>query len=120
MSTSTDNLVAGDGYYSHSVPTAEGVVIHMRDGYHAGTEIYLTTDGAYRFVSLDMPEVHTAPRAILIRCNGISFDEVLEASIASGLDATSDDGLALAGIEEDDDLDWLPEDAEVIWDSAGK
>jgi len=107
------NAIAGHGQHSHEVPSEEGCVVRMRDGYHEGTEVYRVAN-AFRFVSLDQQSVATADRCLLVRCAGLPFDDLSEPFACDG---EPPDGLALVGVEADDDLSWLGGEAEILWDS---
>lgn len=104
------NAIAGTGQYSHEVPSALGHVVLIRDGQHNGTEVYRAGSG-FRFVSLDGASYETAPRCVLVRLS------VPAASLSEpyGVDLESPDGLALIGLDKDDDA---TEFGEVLWDSA--
>lgn len=108
------NAIAGSGHYSHRVPTTEGVVVLIRDGNHAGTEVYALPDGGgFRFVSLDSKTVSSAVRCALVRLS-VSVDDL---AAPFGCDLDTPDGLALVGLDPEEDASAL---GEVIWDSAGE
>ena len=111
--TTTQNRIAGTGAYSHSVPTAPGAVILMRDGGHAGTEVYRVGDDdehpEYRFVSLDLGTVETSLRCVLVRLSGVEVED-LRGPFGCNLDTS--DGLALLGCDYDDEVP-----GEILWDS---
>ncbi len=106
--------VAGSGPHSHEVPAVIGRVVLMCDGSHEGTEVYRTADG-FRFVCLGRMIATSAERCVLVRCDGLAFDQLAEPFACDG---DTPEGLALIGVEERDDLSWLGEYAAVIWDSA--
>jgi len=103
------NRIVGTGHYSHAVPTEIGQVVTIRDGHHAGTEIY-QVEGGFRFVSLDLHTVSTVRRCALVRL-AVSIDEV---EAPYGCDLGTPDGLVLVGLDLDEDPSEL---GEVIWDS---
>jgi hypothetical protein len=103
------NLSAGRGQQNHEVPSQPHQVVRMRDGSHYGTEVYLTQDGDYRFVSLDMNSVETAPRCVLVVLGDSVSVEDLSTPYACDLDGP---GLALIGCDLGDDVP-----GEVLWDS---
>lgn len=106
------NKIQGTGQHSHLVPTVEGQVVEMRDGHHEGTGIWLRNDGKYVFASYDAGTLEIAERCVLVRGQDAdNFPEVY------GCDLDSPNGLCLVGIDADDDLSWLDEEAEILWDS---
>ena len=114
---SADNAVAGSGQHSHAVPSVVGAVVLIRDGNHNGTEVYRLDEGdGFRFVSLDGGGVSTAERCLLIALGDLSVDAIAE---PFGCDLDSPKGLALVGVDADDDLEAFAA-AEVLWDSAGE
>lgn len=113
MSGSSRTRYAGTGQHSHSVPVDLGQVVLIRDGNHKGTEVYRTESG-YRFVGLDWRSVETAERCVLLALGKLSVDDLLG---PYGCDLDTPKGLALVGVDRDDDLSAFA-DAEVLWDSA--
>lgn len=108
------NKIAGSGQHSHPVPTVEGLVVEMRDGNHAGTSVWLSSDGDYVFACHERRTVRRAARCVLI--------EGLDAEVAigdqpCGLDLDSPDGLILVGLDADEEVP-TSEGSEILWDSA--
>ena len=56
------------------VPTVEGLVVHIQDGNHDGTDIYLTSDGKYRFVNLTNKTTTTWDNCALVHIEGVVLD----------------------------------------------
>lgn len=116
--TQEPNRIAGSGQHSHPVPTVPGVVVEIRDGQHAGTAVWSRDrEEDFVFASYDSREVETADRCVLIA--GQSPDDV-PAGIPYGCDLESPRGLVLAGVDLDDDLSWISEDADILWDSSSE
>lgn len=114
----TKNPIAGIGIHSMDVPVVPGLVVLIRDGHHAGTSVWRRDEDQgddYVFVSHDTDRVEYAERCLLVR--GLDLDEI-PADTPYGCDLESPDGLVLLGTDRDDDLSWIPETAEVIWDSG--
>lgn len=111
----TEQRVYGRGQHSHDVPLRDGQVVEMRDGGHAGTGVYWSeARERYVFASYDSGHgVAEAERCVLVCGQDV---EALHGAFACDLDSPR--GLALVGIETEDDLSWLSEGAEVLWDSA--
>lgn len=105
------NLIAGEGYYSHEVPTTEGLVVTMRDGNHNGTSIWKTEEG-FCFASHDHGRVDTVERVLLIR--NPNTDEL---QWPYACDLGGGDGMAMIGVDSDAEVS-LSEGEEIIWDSA--
>jgi hypothetical protein len=112
------NPTFGSGQHSHEVPVIPGVVVEMRDGAHAGTAVWRREhrDNPFVFASYDTDEVQCAQRCVLVR--GQTIDDLDTSSVPYACDLEPADGLCLVGIDNDDDLAWLSEDAVVLWDSA--
>jgi hypothetical protein len=108
---------AGSGQHSHEVPLRNGRVVGMRDGAHKGTDVYYSELGdCYVFVGHDcLRATARAERCLLIRGQDI---DAFSADNTWACDSESLDGLCLVGVDFDDDLQWLSEGAEVLWDSA--
>jgi hypothetical protein len=106
------NAIAGHGQHSHRVPTTVGIVVEMRDGNHEGTAIWRRENGRFMFASYDHDDLISAERCVLV-CG----QDVVTLSEPYGCDLESPRGLALVGIAVDDDLSWLGDGAEVLWDS---
>lgn len=113
-----NNRIAGYGQHSHEVPTVPGRVVEIRDGHHLGTAVWLRARGLgyYVFASYDTDRVGYAERCVLVRGQDV---EDLPEGLPYGCDLDSPDGLALVGVDHDDDLAWLSEHATVLWDSEG-
>jgi hypothetical protein len=111
------NPTFGSGQHSHEVPVIPGVVVEMRDGAHAGTAVWRRDHRVpFVFASYDTNEVQYAPRCVLVR--GQKIDDLDERTVSYACDLEPSDGLCLVGVDNDDDLAWLSEDAVVLWDSA--
>src|SRR5574343_99442 len=107
------NKIAGSGQHSHQVPTVEGLVVEIRDGNHAGTSVWLSSEGDYVFVDYDLRTIHRRPRCVLVR--GLDI-ESLEYQ-PYGCDLDSPDGLVLLGLGLDEAVP-SSDDSEILWDSA--
>jgi hypothetical protein len=90
-----------------------GRVVLMRDGNHKGTEVY-RVEGGFRFVSLDWGTASTAERCILLVLGKLPADDLSE---PFACDLESPKGLALVGVDTDDDLLRFVTADEVLWDS---
>lgn len=108
------NSIAGHGQRSHPVPTSPGLVVEMRDGNHEGTSVWLREDGTYAFASHDHDTVRITERCLLLIGHDV---EQIAGDDAYGCDLDGP-GLILIGCAADDDLSWLSDGAEVLWDSA--
>lgn len=114
------NAIAGHGKHSHLVPSVVGLVVEMRDGQHAGTAIWRRGEGDGRrgdewcFASYDAGTLATAERCVFVV--GQDAEEIGE--VAHGCDLDTPRGSFLIGVDLDDDLSWLSDGAEVLWDSA--
>ena len=118
MSTDYSNRIAGHGQHSHEVPTVPGRVVEIRDGHHLGTAVWLRDydcRNPYAFASFDTHRIGYAERCVLVRGQDV---EDLPEGMPYGCDLDSPDGIALIGVDADDDLGWLSEHATVVWDSA--
>lgn len=106
------NEIAGRGQHSHEVPTAINAVVEIRDGQHKGTAVWLRTDGTFVFASYDDDTIEYAHRCVLVSGLDGSVDHGVY-----GCDLDSPRGTFLVGVDRDDDLSWVPADAEIVWDS---
>lgn len=108
------NQSAGFGQHSHEVPSSPGVVVDIRDGHHLGTSIWQREDGTFCFASHDADTLERAQRCILV----LGHDAEDLGGIPHGCDLDSPRGTFLIGVSTDDDLTWLSEGSEVLWDST--
>ena len=109
------NPTYGSGQHSHEVPAVVGVVVTMRDGQHSGTAIFRREHALpFVFASYDDGNCGFAERCVLVRGQDL---DTIEYDHCCACDTESPDGLLLRGIDNDDDLSWLSEGAEVLWDS---
>lgn len=115
------NKVAGTGYHSHEVPTVPNLALLMRDGQHAGTYVWRRSeedcganDHKFCFADLERRIVRTSERCLLIE--GQDIDSI-DGDDAYACDLDSPRGLILIGCDVDDDLSWVTEGADVLWDS---
>lgn len=108
------NKIVSVGKRSHAVPTVPNLVVEMRDGNHNGTAVYLRSCGTYVFADLDggLP-AEEMPRAILV--TGHLYEYGVPEIFA--MDRSDPDGFMIIGLEEHDDLSFLSEGAQVLWDS---
>lgn len=109
------NAIAGHGHHSHEVPSVPGRVVEIRDGNHNGTSVFQREDEGFYFVSHDQDRVQHADRCVLVA--GQDVEELGE--VAYGCDLSTPRGLFLIGVSDGDDLAWLTDGSEVLWDSAG-
>lgn len=117
--TTPTNPYAGTGQHSHSIPAIPGVVVVIRDGHHAGTSVWQQDDDTrtserkrFVFAQHDRDTLDYAERCVLVV--GQDSESLSE---PYGCDGDPPRGLALVGVAVDDDLSWLDEGAEVLWDS---
>lgn len=110
---------AGRGQHSHPVPSVPGLVVEIRDGQHQGTHVWrsdtTSRTAEFFFASLDNETLKRAARCLLLRGQDV---ESIDGDDAYGCDLDRPDGLILIGCATDDDLSWLSDGAEVLWDSA--
>lgn len=114
----TKNRTAGHGQNSHEIPTAEGQVVLIKDGHHRGTSVWRSErsdDSRFVFACHERDAVGYAPRCVLLAGQDV---EMLPGGWPYGCDLSSPRGLILLGVGADDDLSWLGDDAEVLWDST--
>ncbi len=90
-------------------------MVEIRDGNHEGTSVWLRERGDYCFASHDRNTLETAERCVLLA--GQDVENVEE---PYGCDLESPRGLVMLGTHKDDDLGWISEGAEVLWDSRAR
>lgn len=107
-------MVAGHGQHSHSVPSVPGLVVEIRDGNHNGTSVWQREGDGFYFASHDQEKLQHAARCVFVV--GQDVEEL--GDVAYGCDLETPKGSFLIGVSADDDLSWLSDGAEVLWDSA--
>ena len=104
------NETAGSGQHSHEVPTEEGCVVTIGDGY-SKTDVYKNDDG-YMFIDRFDISATLMDHCVLVYVD--EFGNDVCTLYVSGIDCESPRGLALVGL---DGYEEPPEGCEVIWDS---
>ena len=111
----TTNKLAGHGQHIHSVPSVPGLIVEIRDGHHDGTSVWQREGHGFYFASHDAESLQHADRCVFVV--GQDADELV-GGVPHGCDLSTPRGSFLIGVATADDLSWLSDGAEVLWDSA--